>query len=160
MIHIGNYKELVIESQKETKPVTKRNFDELRFIEETRVKTNNYMEQQLDQPSAIKDAFDNLDKDVVTDHNLTSIDFNTHLSDFEVGSIVALQMMSVLQVGGTECSLLARSIKRHKVSLNRLGRTEKVQIMQGEREQEANTRDTSLFGKIRGIMGNDKNKTE
>jgi len=116
--------------------------------------TDRYNERKLEtNSSALKDVLDNLDKDELEDNNLTSIDFNTRLREDEVGDIVALQMMDVLKVGGEECSLLARTIKRHKVSINGLGRKEKVQVAMGEREQEVQNRDTTLFGKIKGFLG-------
>ena len=110
--------------------------------------------QELRETNNIKEVIDNLDRDVVDEKtNLTSIDFNTRLTSSELGSIVALQMLHTLQVGGSSCSLISRSIKRHKVSLGGLGRTEKVKIIQGEREHETQNRDSSLFGKLKGFMG-------
>ncbi|MFW6017085.1 MAG: hypothetical protein ACOCRK_11655, partial [bacterium] len=93
---------------------------------------NNIEEQKLESNSQLKDVLENLDRDVVEGDYLTSIDFNTRLTSSEVGDIVALQMMDVLKVGGEECSLLARTIKRHKVSIGGEGRKEKVQVAQGE----------------------------
>jgi len=112
-----------------------------------------FKEQKLENSSALKDVLENLDRDEVEGDFLTTIDFNTRLSLGEIGDIVALQMMDVLKVGGEECSLLARTIKRHKVSLNGLGRTEKVKIAQGEREQESASKESSLFGRIKGFLG-------
>jgi hypothetical protein len=117
-----------------------------------------YNEQKIENSSALKDVLENLDRDVLEDDNLTSIDFNTRLTEDEIGNIVALQMMDVFKVGGSECSLMARTLKRHKVSLGGQGRKEKVQIAQGEREQEVGNKDTSLFGKIKGFMGGNKNE--
>jgi len=64
----------------------------------------------------------NLDKDEVQQDNLTTIDFNTRLGQTEISSIVALQLLHTMKVGGRVCSLITRSIKRHKVSLGGLGR--------------------------------------
>ena len=128
--------------------------DDISFIEQTRNVHNDV--DTLTEGNAILDVINTLDRDIIEQGNLTSIDFNTRLSGSEISNITALQMLHTLQVGGSACSLIARSIKRHKVSLNGLGRTEKVQIMQGEREHESNTRDSSLFGKIRGILGNNE----
>jgi hypothetical protein len=110
-------------------------------------------EYKLEENNVIRDVIQNLDSDTTDVHtNLTTIDFNTRLRSEEIGSIVALQMLHTLRVGGSECSLIARSIKRHKVSLKGLGREEKVRIIQGEREHEK-SQDTSLFGKIKGFLG-------
>lgn len=140
--------------------IEKRNTKEdVNFIEKTRDKDfQQYTDTDtLQESNPIMDVINTLDRDVMETDNLTSIDFNTRLEPSEIGNITALQMLHTLGVGGKSCSLIARSIKRHKVSLRGLGRTEKVQIMQGEREHEEGSRDSTLFGKIRGILGkNDK----
>lgn len=137
----------------------KNNDKDVQFIEKSKdVSHMLYNEQTLQESNVIKDVINNLDSDVVDkDTNLTSIDFNTRLNDSELGSIVALQMLHTLNVGGSACSLLARSVKRHKVSLKGLGRTEKVQIIQGEREHTEN-KDSSLFGKVKGFLGGNNEK--
>ena len=108
-------------------------------------------ESQFEQVSELKEVFENLDKDVVENDHFTSIDFNTRLSDFELSSIVALQMLVPLKIGGSYCSLIARNIKRHKVSLGGLGRMEKVKIVQGQREHESEKQ--SIAGKMAGLFG-------
>lgn len=114
-------------------------------------------EYKLEEKNTIREVIENLDRDITDPKsNLTTIDFNTRLTATEIGSIVALQMLHTLRVGGSECSLIARSIKRHKVSLQGLGREEKVRIIQGEREHEQQ-KDSSLFGKIKGFMGKKEN---
>jgi hypothetical protein len=127
----------------------------------TNKKDNSYGyqdEQKLEEVNNIKEVLINLDKDEVQQDNLTTIDFNTRLGQTEISSIVALQLLHTMKVGGRVCSLITRSIKRHKVSLGGLGRKEKVQIIQGEREHEEGG-NNSLFGKIKGFMGNNKNET-
>jgi len=111
-------------------------------------------ESQFEQVSELKEVFDNLDKDIVEDDHFTSIDFNTRLTNFELSGIVGLQMLVPLKIGGSHCSLIARNIKRHKVSLMGLGRTEKVKIVQGQREQE--TEKTNILGKMAGMFGGNK----
>jgi len=115
-------------------------------------------EQKLEEVNNIKEVLINLDKDEVQEDNLTTIDFNTRLGQTEISSIVALQLLHTMKVGGRVCSLITRSIKRHKVSLGGLGRKEKVQIIQGERENEEGATN-SVFGKIKRFMGNNKNET-
>lgn len=112
--------------------------------------------ETLEEVNNIKEVLINLDKDVVQEDNLTTIDFNTRLSHSEISSIVALQLLHTLKVGGKPCSLITRSIKRHKVSLGGMGRTEKVQIIQGERNHEESGSTNNLFGKIKGFMGGNK----
>lgn len=113
--------------------------------------------QTLEEVNNIREVLINLDKDEVQEDNLTTIDFNTRLAQTEIAPIVALQLLHTLRVGGSACSLITRSIKRHKVSLGGLGRKEKVQIIQGEREHQEGTKDSSLFGKIRGFMSGNNN---
>jgi len=119
---------------------------------------NKVNEQTIHQSSELKEIFDNLDSDKLQEENLTSIDFNTRLSEREIGDLSTLQMMDILKVGGSEISLLARTIKRHKVSLDGKGREEKVRIVQGERSKETDNRDTSIFGKIKGYLAGEKNE--
>ena len=98
-------------------------------------------------------VINSLDRDETQDGSMTSIDFNTNLQAMEVPALTTLQMLSSLGVGGIECSVLARRIQRNKVSVNRLGREDKVKIMVGEREHETASKDSGLFGKIKGFMG-------
>lgn len=112
--------------------------------------------ETLEEVNNVKEVLINLDKDVVQEDNLTTIDFNTRLGQTEISSIVALQLLHTLKVGGRPCSLITRSIKRHKVSLGGLGRKEKVQIIQGEREHDEQGSNNNLFGKIKGFMGGNK----
>jgi len=107
----------------------------------------------------IKEVIDALDRDVSGPDAMNSIDFNTELNVMEVPAMTTLQMLSSLGLGGDQASVLARRIQRNKVSIGRKGRTEKVDIIKGEREHETNTGGENLFGKIKGFMGkkNDKN---
>jgi len=126
------------------------------FFDKTITSTRpNYENQsQFEQVSELKEVFENLDKDIVEDNHFTSIDFNTRLTNFELAGIVGLQMLVPLKVGGSHCSLIARNIKRHKVSLAGLGRTEKVKIVQGQREHENEKQ--SIAGKFAGLFGGSK----
>jgi hypothetical protein len=119
---------------------------------------NKVNEHTIHQNSELREIFDNLDSDTLQEENLTSIDFNTRLSEKEIGDLSTLQMMDILKVGGNEISLLARTIKRHKVSLNGKGREEKVRIVQGERNRNEEQKDTSVFGKIKGFLSGDNNE--
>ena len=114
--------------------------------------------EKLEEINNVREVLLTLDKDEVGDDNLTTIDFNTRLHQTEVGSIVALQLLHSLRVGGSACSLITRSIKRHKVSLGGMGRKEKVDIIKGDREHEENSNGGNLFGKIKGFMGGNKNE--
>lgn len=110
-------------------------------------------EEELKESNTITEVFDNLDRDVTGEDNMTSIDFNTRLNTFEIPAISSLQMMNTFLVGGKYCSIMARTIKRHKVSFMGLGRSEKVDIAKGEREHENDSKEKSLFGRIKGFMG-------
>jgi len=101
----------------------------------------------------IKDVIDGLDRDIQNAEGMNSIDFNTELQVMEIASMTTLQMLSSLGLGGDEASVLAQRIQRNKVSINRKGRTEKVDIIKGEREHESAGSEGSLFGKIKGFMG-------
>lgn len=156
-VQIGKYKqkEFIVSKKKKVSLVD----DDITFVNKTKKINNQPQTQELQETNTITAVIDNLDKDIVdTRSNLTTIDFNTRLTSTEIGPIVALQMLHTLRVGGASCSLIARSIKRHKVSINGLGREEKVRIIQGDREHESNTGDSSLFGKLKGFMG--KNEKE
>ena len=153
MIQIGKLKKTVI-----AKPKRLNAKLDNQFVNDTRIINNKPQTQELQAPNTIREVIENLDRDVVDKgSNLTTIDFNTRLHASEMGGIVALQMLHTLGVGGSAVSLIARSIKRHKVSLNGLGREEKVRIIQGEREHETDGNDTSLFGKLKGFMGSKEN---
>jgi len=108
-------------------------------------------ESEFSQVSELKEVFENLDKDIVEAEHFTSIDFNTRLTNFELSGIVGLQMLVPLKVGGANCSLIARNIKRHKVSLGGLGRMEKVQIVQGQRDHQSEKQ--SIGSKLMGLFG-------
>jgi len=115
-------------------------------------------EEQLHSPNnIIKDVIDNLDRDVTNKNGMNSIDFNTQLNAFEIPAMTVLQMLSTLGLGGSECSLLALRIQRNKVSTDRKGRTEKVDVIKGEREHEEGKK-SSLFGNVTGFMKGNKHE--
>ena len=153
MIRIGSLKDL--------NEINKNDKDVILVNKTTQQEGFEYREEQrLEESNIIKDVINNLDNDTMQEDNLTSIDFNTRLQATEIPAIVSMQMLHTFKVGGRNCSLLARTIKRHKVSLGGLGRTEKVQIIQGEREHETDKKGDSLFGKIKGYLtGNNKNES-
>ena len=111
-------------------------------------------EEERLQPAnnIIKDVIDNLDRDVNNASGMNTIDFNTELEPMEISALTTLQMLSTLGLGGFECGLLAQRIQRNKVSIKRKGRTEKVDIIKGEREHETANKESSLFGKVAGFM--------
>lgn len=126
--------------------------NDIDFINKTKDNNQIINEQTFTQQSDVKEVIDTLDKDIIEPNtNMTSIDFNTRLTNLEIGGLVALQMLHSLDVGGNACSLISRSIKRHKVSLKGLGREEKVRMFQGDREHQEN-KDNSVFGKLKGFL--------
>ena len=116
-------------------------------------------EEKLEPPTDIvKEVIQLMDSDIEHKGNMNSIDFNTHLSVMEIPALTTLQMLGSLGVGGHETSLIAKRTQRNKVSIDRKGRTEKVDIMKGEREREAGNKESNLFGKIKGFVVNSGDK--
>jgi len=149
MINIGDIDDINAVSSKDA---------DVQLVERQIERFNVNNVEKLEEVNNVKEVLINLDKDEVGDDNLTTIDFNTRLHQTEIGSIVALQLLHSLKVGGSSCSLITRSIKRHKVSLGGMGRREKVDIIKGDREHEENSNGGNLFGKIKGFMGGNKNE--
>lgn len=132
--------------------------DDVEIVERDLERFNVNQVEKLEEVNNVKEVLITLDKDEVQEDNLTTIDFNTRLHESEVAPIVALQLLHSLRVGGSACSLITRSIKRHKVSLGGQGRKEKVDIIKGDREHDEKSSGGSLFGKIQGFMGSKKNE--
>ena len=108
----------------------------------------------------VMQVINSLDKDETQEGSMTSIDFNTNLQAMEVPALTTLQMLASLGVGGTECTTLARRIQRNKVSVNRLGREDKVKIMIGEREHETGEKQSGMFGKIKGYLSGNQQPSQ
>ena len=106
----------------------------------------------------VKDVIEALDRDITQEDSMTSIDFNTNLQAMEIPAPTTLQMLASLGVGGKDCTTLARRIQRNKVSVDRLGREDKVKIMVGEREQEGGNKEAGLFGKAKGFLTGKKSQ--
>lgn len=136
--------------------------DDVDEIESKSIRINkpliNDDEQEITSTNDLFEIFQNLDADKEDPStHLTTIDFNTDLTHEEISNIVPLQLLTSFKVAGALPCLLARTIKRHKVSLNRQGRIEKKDMVIGRAEQETE-KQTGVFGKILGKIKSNKNE--
>jgi hypothetical protein len=93
-------------------------------------------EQPFVESSELADAMKTLDTDTTDKSLFSSIDFNARLTSFEINSIMIIDEFQRLGILPSEAAL-TRNKKRLSVSLQGLGRTEKVQIAQGQREHQS-----------------------
>ena len=94
-------------------------------------------------------VMDNLDNDVIDDSTgMSKIDFNARLGRDEVRNIIAIDELN--RLGIIPSIALTRQFKRLSVSLDGRGRQEKVEIVQGQREQQ------SSKGFLGGLFGSRK----
>jgi hypothetical protein len=67
----------------------------------------------------------------------TSIDMRANLNDFEINSIMTVEMLDVLEVIPHECTEVTRKKKRMSVSRDGKGREQIVDMFRANKEQEA-----------------------
>ena len=91
-------------------------------------------EKQFQEKSELAEVMDGLDQDIqdkIT--KMSSIDFNTRLNSTERASMVVIDELTRMGLF-PENTGITRQFKRLAVSLEGKGRTEKVQMVCGERE--------------------------
>jgi len=93
-------------------------------------------EHQIHELSELGEVMQSLDQDSINSEKLSNVDFNTRLSSVEINSIMIIDELANLGILPTEDTGLTRRKKRLSVSKDGLGRQEKVQIVQGQREQQ------------------------
>jgi len=94
-------------------------------------------ENLIKEKSELGEVMDNLDSDRIdTVSNMSSIDFNSRLTATEIKDILILDEFIRLGIMNKNIGL-GRQKKRLSVSLGGLGRSEKVQIVAGDRENKS-----------------------
>ena len=103
-------------------------------------KVNNGMKEidfDFKEPTEMGEVMANLDKDEIDDEtNMSSVDFNTRLSDGEINSILVIDELRRLGIFPNEMAI-TRQKKRLAISKGGLGRIEKVKIIAGDREHKS-----------------------
>ena len=98
----------------------------------------------------IGEVFGNLDRDELSDENLSDIDFNTRLKSWEISNCIIFDEFKQLGIL-PHWANLTRILKRLNISRDGKGRGEKVQIASASREAEMEGR-KGIFG----FRGGDK----
>ena len=106
-------------------------------------------EIKVKESTELGQVMENLDSDIIDRKSgLSSVDFNTRIKGYERGSILIndeLQRLGIIP----NSSSLTRPFKRLSISLDGRGRTEKVQIVQGQREM---TSGGSFGERLKGLF--------
>jgi len=96
---------------------------------------NETIDELIKEKSELGQVMDNLDSDKIDiKTNMSSIDMNTRLSDREIRASLVFDELRRLGLMPSECDI-TRQLKRLKISMNGEGRKEKVQMVNGERQQ-------------------------
>ncbi len=102
-------------------------------------------EAQISQKSAMAEVFENLDNDTVDPKtNMSTIDFNSRLTEFEVSGCLVMDELDRL---GIQRTTLPRQKKRLSKSLKGLGLQEKTAIFSGQRSHQEKR------GFVDGLLG-------
>lgn len=92
-------------------------------------------EMLFKQTSELGEVMGNLDSDEIDEKTgMSSIDFNTRLKEHQRGDIMIIDELIRLGILPKNIGV-TRQMKRLSVSLNGMGREEKVRIVAGDREQ-------------------------
>lgn len=106
----------------------------------------------ISTPTELGEVVGLINKDVVTESRLSTIDFNSRIYPAELSYIVGFESLVGLRCIPTRCLILTRSKKRNSVSLMGLGRKEVVELTVGKRQMDSETRQG--FGeKFKNFLG-------
>ena len=107
------------------------------------------IERSLKQETELGAVMSNLDSDTVDkETKMSNIDFNARLTDNEINASLIIDELIRLGIFPNEIGL-TRQKKRLSVSKNGQGRSEKVAIVQGQREQ---TSGGGFASKVAGLF--------
>jgi len=107
------------------------------------------LEKQMHEKSEMGEVLENLDSDSLdTDTKMSTVDFNTRLSDPEISACLVIDELTRLHIFPDETGI-TRQKKRLSVSLQGQGRQEKVAILSADRDFKANK---SIGEKIGGLF--------
>lgn len=119
-------------------------------LEKAKDYTKIAMESPIQQESDLKGVMKEMNEDTLeTDAKLPSIDLKTRLHPIEMSSIIIHDVVVSLDCLPKECLITTRTKKRLAVSKDGLGRSEMVQIVQGERMKEQGT---GFISKVKGLF--------
>lgn len=98
----------------------------------------NRAEEPLREKSELGEVMDSLDRDILDrETSMSSLDMNTRLSGKKIKSILVFDELQRIGIFPKTCSI-SRQSKRLNISMNGLGRMEKVEIVKGERMNNTN----------------------
>ena len=117
--------------------------------------SNNNNETQINQPTELGEAMKDLDNDDLDpDTRMSNIDMRTRVQVMEVNSLWAIDALVAMRFLPSRCLTISRQRKRLLVSLNGMGREEKVKMTVGQREQEAQKGGIGgMVDKAKGFFG-------
>lgn len=110
---------------------------------------------EIVQQTELGETFRELNKDEVDPSTrLSTIDMNTRLSSIEVAAMTCYDAAIGLNIMSTKNLILTRVKKRNNVSLDGLGRQERVEMVVGKREHDENMAGKqSLSNKFKSFLG-------
>lgn len=110
------------------------------------------IEGMLKDKTELGEVFDNLDNDAIDkDTKFSKIDFNARLTGWEIPNCMRFDELKALGILPPEANITTQK-KRLSVSLNGLGRTEKVQIASASRDADLSGKGGGFFRKFAGMF--------
>jgi hypothetical protein len=108
----------------------------------------------INQPTELGEALKDLDYDDLDPvTRMSGIDMRSRLQIFEINSLWCIDALVAMKFLPSSCLTITRQRKRLLVSLSGLGRTEKVQMTVGQREQQAKAANGGMMDKMKGFFG-------
>ncbi len=90
----------------------------------------------IQEKGELAEALELQNRDVMTDDNLSSVDFASRLNNFQVAPIVAVDVVASMNVISERSRMIVRHIMRKLVSLDGKGRSEFVDVVVGKQERD------------------------
>lgn len=110
--------------------------------------------QDIIQPTELGEVAKLMNEDTINpDTRTSSIDMKTDLHEVEIGMFSVGEFLVSMNALPQECISLWRQLKRNKVSLNRKGRGEFIDLVRGKQEQDIKKGSGGMMNGIKGMMG-------
>ena len=114
-------------------------------------------ETQVNQPTELGEAMRDLDNDELDPSTrMSNIDTRARLQIFEINSLWAIDSLVAMKFLPSSCLPISRQRKRLSVSLNGEGRTERVNMTIGQRDQAAKEGQGGMMDRVKGFFGGGK----
>ena len=109
--------------------------------------------QPIYQESELGESMKELNNDAMNNEGMSNIDFNSRLHKVEEPSITAWEVLCSTGIVPQRWERLTRKKKRNVVSVQGLGRKEKVELVVGKREHDQKMGGFGMGATVKNLMG-------